>query len=600
MSPRIEILPDHVANQIAAGEVVERPASVVKELVENALDAGAIRIEVSLRNGGKTEVRVSDDGYGMERADALLALDRHATSKIRSAEDLTSISSFGFRGEALPSIAAVSRFQLDTASEDGIGSRVKVTAGRVHGDEEIARQRGTMVTVRSLFHNVPARAKFLRSAAAETRAVSEAILLLALCNLAVAFRLESNDRELLNVPSARTLTERIAAIWGDERASELVDIVHEGEGLRVGGLVQRPDAARPRGGRRYLFVNGRPIRDPGLVRLVDEAYRTTVAPGLRPVFFVYLAMPPSGVDVNVHPAKAEVRFRDRAAVETAVREAVLRTLADLGSVPPLERFERTGARLAESTPGELDRLGIGPAESSRGKAPYSTDAAVPIPDVPQLTFFVPERADDRTSAPGAVLSEAPRLRRPELWQLLRRYILASTRDGLLIIDQHSAHERVLYEEIMGRFEGEGGESQRLLFPITLRLSPAEFSAIEELTGMLRRVGFEIEPFGERTVMVSASPHPHPYFDAERCLRDMIHELTEGSPLVDSARNQHERIAKSMACKGAIKAGQPLSEDEMAELIDRLFATPLPGHDVHGRPTIVRLTVDELDRRFGRT
>jgi DNA mismatch repair protein MutL len=599
MSQRIEILPDHVANQIAAGEVVERPASVVKELVENALDAGATRIEVSLRNGGKTEIRVSDDGHGMGRSDSLLALDRHATSKIRSADDLSSISSFGFRGEALPSIAAVSRFQLDTAVDDGVGSRVKVTAGRVHGEEEIARQRGTTVTVRSLFQNVPARAKFLRTAAVETRAVSEALLLLTLCNLDVAFRLESNDRELFRVPPARSLAERIAAIWEDDRASELVEIAHESEGVRVGGLVQRPDTARPRGGRRYLFVNGRPIRDPGLVRLVDEAYRTTVAPGLRPIFFVYLATSPSLVDVNVHPAKAEVRFRDRAVVEAAVREAVLRTLADLGSVPPLERpprreAHRTGAPPIERRPSEVPS-----ADALSEAAGGSMGARAPIGDVPQLTFFVPERSDAGVSTPGAV-SEAPRPSRPELWQLLRRYILASTRDGLLIIDQHSAHERVLYEEIMGRFAGEGGESQRLLFPITLRLSPAEYSAIEELSGMLRRVGFEIEPFGDRTVLVSASPHPHPYFDAERCLRDMIHELTEGSPLVDSARNQHERIAKSMACKGAIKAGQPLSQDEMAELIDRLFATPLPGHDVHGRPTIVRLTVDELDRRFRRT
>jgi len=575
MTSRIQILPDHVANQIAAGEVVERPASVVKELVENALDAGATRIEVTLRNGGKTEIRVSDDGHGMTRQDALLSLDRHATSKIRDADDLHAISSFGFRGEALPSIAAVSRFQLDTATEDGQGTRVRVDSGRVLGAEDVARRHGTTVTVRSLFQSVPVRAKFLKTAAAETRAASEAVLLLALCNLEVGFRLESNGRELFHVPPVGRLGDRVAGIWGGDRAGSLTPVDFQRDQLRINGLIERPDRARNRAGRRYLFVNGRPVRDPGIVRLVDEAYRTTVAAGVRPDLFLYLTVPSQDVDVNVHPAKAEVKFRDRDAIEQAVRDAIRGQLADLASVPPL----------AATT---------GPPEERR---PPATGAGM---EPPQLAMFVRGGADMVSDQPDSAGLEELRPARPELWQLHRRYILASTRDGLLIIDQHSAHERVLYEEITRRFEGGGGESQRLLFPVTLRLSPAEFSAAMELSGMLRRVGFEIEPFGDNAVILRATPHPHPQFDGERCLREMIQELTEGSPLVNSARNQHERIAMSMACKGAIKAGQSLSADEMAELFDRLFATELPGHDVHGRPTIIRLTLDELDRRFGRS
>lgn len=583
MTRRVRILDDHVANQIAAGEVVERPASVVKELVENALDAGARRVDVQLRSGGKTEIRVADDGSGMDREDALLALDRHATSKISSAEDLAAIASFGFRGEALPSIAAVSRLELETAAQDGLGVRIQVEGGRIRRVDEVARRRGTTVSVRSLFQTVPARAKFLRSASAETRAASEALLLLALSNLAISFRLESNGRELLVLPPASSPRERVAAIWDEERAGGLVAVEHETGDVRVGGLVERPDAARRGGRRHFLFVNGRPFSDPGLVRLVDEAYRTTVAPDVRPWLLLYLALPAGAVDVNVHPAKAEVRFREREVVEGAVRAAVRACLAGLGSAAPL-------------LPGDAEALDSAPAGIVREAA-----AGSPIGEsAPQLALFMRERRDGEPAPEGDAVLDDLVSRRPELWQLHRSYILATTRDGLLIIDQHSAHERILYEEVMARFEAGGADAQRLLFPATLRLAPAEYSAAEELTGLLRKAGFELEGFGDRTMILHAAPNPHPYFQPEECLREMIRELTEGSPLVDSARSQHERIAKSMACKGAIKAGQPLSPDEMAELFDRLFATELPGHDVHGRPTIVSLTLEELGRRFGRT
>ena len=603
---RVRILPDRVANQIAAGEVVERPASVVKELVENSLDAGAHSVRVELRNGGKTFIRVADDGEGMRRPDALLALDRHATSKIRTAEDLQGVASFGFRGEALPSIAAVSRFEMETAPLDGgPATRIRVTGGRIVSSDEIARRPGTTVTVRSLFQNVPARAKFLRAAGAETRAVSEAILLLALANLRTAFHLESNGRELLSLPPADSPASRVADIWGTDEAGHLLELDVEIDGLRLGGLIQRPDAARLTGGRRYLFVNGRPFRDPTLVRAVDDAYRTTVAPGLRPTFLLYLRLGGERVDVNVHPAKAEVRFTDAARVNQAVAEAVRSRLGAVSSAPglgpdgapaqpestlagrPPRMRAESAPRVAERDPGELDGSG---------------DESVP----PQLAFFVARPADSEDPGAPSEEGESPplgavsRAVRPHAWQLHDAYILVSTRDGLLIVDQHSAHERVLFEEIMERFQGSGAESQRLLFPLTLRLAPAEFAAVEELGGLLRAVGFEVEAFGDRTVIVHAAPNPHPYFDAEACFRDMVSELTHGSDLVNSARNQHERIAKSMACKGAIKAGQSLSRVEMEELVDRLFATELPGHDVHGRPTILRLTMEELARRFGRS
>jgi DNA mismatch repair protein MutL len=388
---RVRILPDHVANQIAAGEVVERPASVVKELVENGLDAGATSIRVELRNGGKTLIRVADDGEGMSRPDALLALDRHATSKIRTADDLHGVTSFGFRGEALPSIAAVSRLELETApAGGGSATRIRVNAGRITSADEIARRPGTTVTVRSLFQNVPARAKFLRAAGAETRAASEAVLLLALSNLRSAFHLESNGRELLALPSAIRLADRVADIWDSDEAGQMLELDADVQGIRIGGLIQRPDEARRGGGRRYLFVNGRPFRDASLVRAVDDAYRTTVAPGLRPTFFVYLRLDGRDVDVNVHPAKAEVRFSDAERVRSAVAEAVRDRLGAVSSAPGLGP-EDTAARPEPASAGRPSTFGAQAPRVAERRSPNEAGSDDGGP--PQLAFFVAGRGE---------------------------------------------------------------------------------------------------------------------------------------------------------------------------------------------------------------
>jgi DNA mismatch repair protein MutL len=586
MQRRIHILPDHVANQIAAGEVVERPASAVKELVENSLDALAGQIEIDIQGGGKSLLRVADDGQGMVRDDALLAIDRHATSKVKDEKDLRKISTLGFRGEALPSIAAVSRFELETASaEGGEGTRIKIEGGRVVAVDEIARRPGTTVTVRSLFFNVPARAKFLRSAAAETRAISEATIALALANLSTGFRLRSNDRELLDLPRTGDLAARVAAIWGDELAAQLIPIDYVSDGIRVAGLIQRPADTRPGTRRSYTFVNSRPFVDRFILRAAEEGYRTTVPAGYRPALFIYLELPPDQVDVNVHPAKAEVRFRNKIKVEATVTEAVRAGLEGLESAPSLGDDRGGSIQLtSRSIPGTAER-----------------GSGTTAPGAAQMALFVPGGAAPAEAPAGQESEPAWHMIRPgAMWQFHSSYILAETRSGLIIVDQHSAHERVLFEQLMRDFDEGRAPSQRLLFPITVRLSPTEADASRELSGILERVGFEFEAFGSNTIIIHAVPNPHPRFDAERCFREMISELALGSPLVDSARNQHERVAKSFACKAAVKAGQPLSELEMAELFDKLFASELPGHDVHGRPTILRLSMDELARRFGRT
>ena len=571
MSRTIEVLPDLVANQIAAGEVVERPASVVKELIENALDARATRIDIDIERGGKGRIRVTDDGVGMGREDALLSLDRHATSKIRAATDLQSVGTFGFRGEALPSIAAVSRMTLETrGTSDPLGTRVRVKGGTITEVDDVPRRRGTTVEVSNVFFNAPARSKFLKAVGAEARAVSDVVSVLALANASVGFGLTSGGRILLELPPAADLTTRVADLWGREAATTLLAFATESNGIQVRGLIQRPDAAKSGFRRAHLFVNGRPFRSRPLLAAVDRGYRTTIPERVRPWAFLYLHMPPGTVDMNVHPAKAEVRFRDAAAVESLIEEAVRAGLTSEASAATLDtQLESPRLMVREPSPPPAGKSN----EESQTALFLSAEAGVePIPMVEE---------------------------RPRLWQVLNTYVLAETREGLIIIDQHSAHERILFEHLSRAFEESGQTGQRLLFPLTIRLSKAEFEEVEALTGILNRAGFEIEGFGGNTIIVQAVPDPHPYFDPERCLREMIKDLVEGSDLTRSAKNQHEKIAMTFSCKGAIKAGQALSESEMQDLFDQLFATELPYHDVHGRPTVVRLSKSELERKFGR-
>ena len=589
--PRIRVLPDHVANQIAAGEVVERPASVVKELVENALDAGAGTVRISIERGGKGRIRVSDDGCGMTREDALVCLDRHATSKIRRAEELREIHTLGFRGEALPSIAAVSRLTIETAIEgEEVGTRLRVLAGRMQGVEDVARRRGTTVDVANLFLNTPVRARFLASVPAETRAVSDVIHSLALAHQGTRFVFESGGRTVLDLPAERGLRSRVEAIWKDAEKAGLIDLSTGQGDLRLAGVIQRPDLARSGFRRSHLYVNGRPFRDGRLVAAADRGYRTTVPEGTRPWLFLFLGMPRVEVDVNVHPGKAEVRFRNRRQVEGFVEAAVRETLEGIESAA---RWDTGGGMVREGTgnkgsgpvpgAGRTDRKD-GAAESGGG-------------DRGQMQLFRGDTSGVEGAEDEASAQRAPR---PALLQVHNSFILAETRDGVIIVDQHAAHERVLYERIIAGFERSDGEGQRLLFPFTIRLSGPEMDVVESVRAPLTRLGFEFERFGDGALLVQAVPSPHAYFDAERCMREMIDELVHGSELMKSARNQNERVAMSFACKAAIKAGQKLSDEEMQELFDQLFATELPYHDIHGRPTTVNLRLDELRRSFGRT
>jgi DNA mismatch repair protein MutL len=573
----VAILPAAVADQIAAGEVVERPASVVKELVENAFDAGATSVDIAVTEGGRVSIRVSDDGTGMGRDDATLAVERHATSKIRLASDLVGVSSFGFRGEALPAIGSVSRLEIETATADGAGTRVRVAGGALESVDVAARRRGTSVTVDTLFYNTPARQRFLRGARSEWRAITDVITAMALARPDVRITVAHDGREAFALPPAASLRERVAALWGVEAADALVSVDDVSGPVRVSGLVQRPADVGLSSRRVLLTVNGRAVRDAGVVRAAEAAYRSTIPAGIRPSLFLSVTLPAGDVDVNVHPAKAEVRLRDRWNLERAVERAVRRALGT----------EESAAAL-----GFTPRVFGVPVSESGATMDVGALSSTPLAETPLFQTAGQEQA----SGPGEA-SDGEDLRVPPLVQLRDTWLLFERDDALVLIDQHSAHERVLYEQFMRMLERGEAPSQRLLFPMTLHLAPAEAEAFEEHRDLFARLGFEVEGFGGLTLIVNSVPMPHPRFDAERCLRDTLSTLS--GDRFGSGLARHERLAATVACKAAVKAGDSLAPAEMRALYTALARTTLPAHDVHGRSTIVQIGWDELERRFGR-
>lgn len=594
----IAVLASAVADQIAAGEVVERPASVVKELVENSIDAGATTVEVTIEGGGHTLIRVSDNGVGMDQRDAVLALERHATSKITSAEQLVGVRSFGFRGEALPAICSVSEFELETSCEDGAGTHVRAAAGSVKSVSQIARRRGTTVSVSRLFYNTPARQKFLRSARSEWRSIAETLGSIAVLRRDVHIIARHDGKMSLDLPVAPSLRARVAALWGHRDVERFVDVDDVSGVIRVTGMVERPADVGTATRRVLLIINGRLIRDHGMIRAAEAAYRSTLPSGVRPSLLLELTLPGDVVDVNVHPAKSEVRLRDRWPVERAVENAVRRALGIFDASAGIGwRTWNVNGNAEAIAAAQHDASQIEPGALNSSRAPEGLFAVAnrapefEAGDSPH-DAYVGAQAHETTQA----VVEEP-INVPPLVQLKRTYMMFEHEEGTVLIDQHSAHERVLYEEFMSMLTQGRTPSQRLLFPLTLHLSAAEAEAFEENRTSLQMLGFEMEPFGGNTLLVNAVPMPHPRFDAERCLRDTLAALTGDRAPSDAKR--HERLAATVACKAAIKGGDILSQAEMRALYIALARTTLPAHDVHGRATIVRLSWDEIDRRFGR-
>jgi DNA mismatch repair protein MutL len=579
---RVERLPDDLVNQIAAGEVVERPASVVKELVENALDAGAAAVRVEIEAGGKSLVRVSDDGHGMGREDAGLALERHATSKLRRLGDLQSLATHGFRGEALPSIASVSHLVLRTREDPGpAGTEIEVRDGRLVHVRDAGHPRGTTVEVRDLFGGVPARRKFLRADATETGHVAEALTVLALARPGTGFVLASGARALLQAPPVGSLRERVYQLFGARYLDGLVDVDGGADWARVRGFVSRPEGGVSRPGFR-LFVNGRAVRDRGLAKAVSEAFRATGARDARGETLLFLEAPAHLVDVNVHPAKAEVRFADPrtawAAVERAVRDALSRGAraqaprADTARiVSAVEAFVGGAGRVAEGGP----RFGSGGA---------STGAATALPlalgeGAPQVLFG---------KAPPTVLG-----------QHRHTYVVATDGEDLLLVDQHTAHERVRFERLLGQLETGAVESQLLLAPFVFTPAPGVRAVLESSARELAAVGYDVEPFGGDAVRVRAVPALLPAGDPGRALEALLRDLLEREGSEWLVAGLRDRVAATLACHSAVRAGQPLSRDAMSAIVRDLGRAHHPTLCPHGRPTVVHIPRGEVTRWFGR-
>ncbi|MGE5176454.1 MAG: DNA mismatch repair endonuclease MutL [Hyphomicrobiales bacterium] len=607
--PAIRILSPEVAARIRAGEVIDRPAAVAKELIENAIDAGSRLIAVHAASSPERRIRVQDDGAGMSREDALLSIRRHATSKLERESDLEAITSLGFRGEALASIAEVSRLTLSTRAADELtGTQIEVLGGAVLGVSGVGRAVGTTVTVEDLFFNTPARLRFLKSRESESRVLARVVWGYVLTYPAIHWRFHVEGREDTDLPAAGDLLERWQILYGRNAAEGAEAFEQESGGVTVRGILGAPEQARASRDHQIVAVNGRVVASPTVSAALRQGYGNLLPGDRHPIAVLLIELEPSRVDVNVHPTKREVRFRDesrlfqatRAAVAAAMQRYVPVSIAS--GAPPYAPPGAPSHVPAEGTDPSLapGARPAGPAPSLReGHAPSAATAQGTLDgiDAARMLYATPEAgADVAREGDLAALKENLAEEEIPIWQLHDRYLLAPIRGGLVIVDQHAAHERILYEEARERLLGGDAASQHLLFPRVLDVTPAELDELLLIDAHVRRLGYEISLFGERQVAIRAVPAQVPEEAAVDALRSVIAgEEVHGS----TGDPPEERVAKTFACHAAVRSGQALRPEERRALIDRLFATDLPHGDPHGRSTYVRVSMEELDRRFGR-
>jgi DNA mismatch repair protein MutL len=652
---KIRVLPDSLANKIAAGEVVERPASIVKELIENSIDAGARRIEVAVESGGRRLIRVSDDGEGMSRDDAILAFERHATSKIKTAEDLEAIMTLGFRGEALASIASVAKVRLRTQREGEMaGTEVEISGGRLLNVRDIAFSRGAEFEIRDLFFNVPARRKFLKTEATESYHVANLMTHYALANPQLSFTLTNNNRESLRVTPAADLRERAYQIFGGEFIGDLIEVLAEAGEMRARGFVSSPSATRTNRDSQYFFINGRYVRDKIIGKALSEAYRAMIPSGVYPSAMLFVELPPHEVDVNVHPAKTEVRFMRGTIVHDLIRDAVRAAIgsAKAGATsfvekrieqvasapaaspqaddlfrekqPSLSREDlRSAFRLQQPPPArpqpqqqKID-LGFGAQpEPERFGAASGVEAspgvsAAPTEESGESADAEPARYGNRigclgtrgADSAGSQLKPAQNLALVAdeinpIGQLHNSFIIAADRAGLLLIDQHVAHERILFERHWRALRGKRVEVQRMLIPDTIDLTPAQASAFDQLLPELEENGFELGRLSGRTVAIRAVPAMLAPGAAQSLLAELLDAIEEDRKGL-SLDELRAEIAAGLACRAAIKINMELAPEKMRWLIDELLKMENPATCPHGRPIILRITAREIERGFQR-
>ncbi len=590
---KVRLLDAHTVNQIAAGEVVERPASAVKELVENALDAGASKIEIELQDSGRTLIRVSDDGCGMSLEDAQQALRRHATSKISSVDDLLSVRTLGFRGEALPSIASVSHLTFLTACEDGVRTVLRVEGSNVLEPSRQAGPKGTEVCVEELFYNTPARLKFLKSDTTELGACLEIVSKLAIGYPSVAFRLTHNGQEALQTSGSGDMLGAIADVWGREVGRSLAEVETEIGGLRLHGFVSPPHMTRPTRAYQYLYVNGRPVRTRTLTAALDQAYRDLTPEKRFPVLALMIDVDPARVDVNVSPTKTEVKFQQEGQAFDGLRIAIKSALMEHGMMPSAAGVAAANDALREAgvlpnPPSWMPQVGAA-LESLLSEGQASTLLQAPMP---ASGLMAPSGQNERY--PFGDLLEGLRV----IGQAMKTFIVAETTKGIVIIDQHVAHERVLYEYLCGLKGSSAIEKQALLVPQTLELDRRSAILLREKLDEVIRVGFDVEPFGGESYVVRAVPAAIRNKDPLKVLRDLVDELVESS-VTRRLVPTREQIWITSACHMAVKAGDTLSHAEMEKLILDLATTENPYMCPHGRPITITLGLNELMRKFHR-
>ena len=623
--PRINRLPDIVANKISAGEVVQRPASVVKELLENAIDAGATRIAVSVKDAGRQLVQVIDNGEGMDEEDAAKCVERFATSKISTAEELEALGTLGFRGEALASISSVSHFEIKTRRQgDSVGIQLRYEGGELVEKDKAACDSGTMVSVRNLFYNVPARRKFLKTNATEFKHIFESVKAQVLAYPEIQWQMFNDEQELFDFRST-DIHERLNFFFGDDFSSSLIEVHEDNDFLSLHGYIGKPAMQKRHKNEQFIYVNRRVIQNRMLVQALQQAYGELLIERQVPFALLFLGLDAQQIDVNVHPAKLEVKFEDdrnvRTMFYTIIRKAVRSRnfspdVGGAGLREGCQAFARRGSESSE-TKLEFQKLSSG-SSTTRGlyKEYSGANGGENLPAGPvvgeQGEIFAPGkglfgasqrelRRSDFVQATGKLEDEKlheEQETEPKIWQLHNKYILCQIKTGLMVIDQHVAHERVLYERAVDIMDNNVPNSQQLLFPQKVELKPWEFEVYEEISEDLGRLGFNLNRLGARTVMIEGVPQDVLSGSESYILQDMIQEYQQNAEKLKLEKR--ENLAKSYSCRNAIMSGQKLSLEDMRSLIDRLFATKMPYVCPHGRPVIIRISLEQLDRMFGRT
>jgi len=622
---RIRLLSDALASQVAAGEVVERPASVVKELIENSLDARARSIEVHVNRGGASLIRIVDDGMGMDRSDALLSIERHATSKLSTKDDLDRIATFGFRGEAVPSIASVSKFRLVTRRpEDISGTEIIIHGGKLISVKDWGGAPGTQIEVRSLFSNVPARRKFLRTENTEYSHVEQQVRVHAIAGPDVAFRLFRNDQPVFHLPPAADLRERIAGLAGRDVADRLLEVPPlQGDWpVKVTGFIGGPGMFRSDRTLQQIFLNGRPVEGAILHYGLREGYHTALMKGQSPIVFLFLQMDPAEVDVNVHPAKKEVRFRDGIGVRRTLAAAVAAALETASMASPLAGSSRPRPDRPFSSAATVDGPAASVAEQlGQSAAPSAAEpidaeliplaeqqvirkdwmATLPTaPTKPETASAPPEVAD--STAPNPAESTPPASDPDDRFRIIgvvgKLYVLMESDEGLVLMDQHAAHERVLFEQMKRRMEEEGVPSQRLLVPLTWEVAPRDYDLLKLHLPTLGRLGVSAEDFGPNTFKIDALPTFWRKDDPLGLLASVLEELRSAGDATSTMRLGEDMVATTV-CRHAVKANDPLHREELEELVVDLLKCEMPYCCPHGRPTLIQMSFDELEKKFGR-